>query len=117
MIWKQGKGTFAGLMGALLLFLLPSCTKDYPTDIPDWVEDRIRKCKQPFTDCRGLKVLEYSGLGQRWFYFREASGNDELFTEGASSVCSGNDLFVWEAQCTVVPLDSLHPVRTIWVED
>lgn len=116
MMRKCGKGRLIGGLLSLLL-VLPACKKDYPSDIPDWVEDRVRKCKQPFTDCHGLKVMEYAGLGQRWFYFRQANGNDELFTEGASSVCAGNDLFVWEAQCQTLPLDSLHPVRTIWVED
>jgi hypothetical protein len=98
------------------LSLLPGCTKDYPNDIPGWVEDRIERCKEPFRDCNGLSIQEYSGSGQRWFYFREEDGSDELYTGEATLMCTGTNMFVDEEQCTVVVLDSLHHVRTIWVE-
>ncbi|MFZ1686936.1 MAG: hypothetical protein WAU70_05930 [Flavobacteriales bacterium] len=103
--------------GLLFLLLVPlSCKKDYPNDIPGWVKDRIKRCKEPFHDCHGLSVKEFQGLGATWYYFREESGTDELYTEGASLACNGTDMFVYEEQCAAVVLDSLHQRRTIWVE-
>jgi len=107
------------LMKVLLLMAcigMCACTKDYPNDIPGWVKDRIKRCKEPFRDCHGLSVKEFQGLGATWYYFREENGTDELYTVGASLVCNGTDMFVYEDQCQAVVLDSLHQRRTIWVE-
>ena len=101
----------------LRLPLLLSCRKDYPSNIPGWVENRIHDCRKLFHDCNGLEIIEYQGLGKRWFYFVERdNGSDELFDEGGASICTGSGMFIYEEQCPVIVLDSLHPVRSVWKE-
>jgi hypothetical protein len=101
-----------------LLLAMSSCRKDYPSDIPGWVEDRIHDCRKVFHNCNSLDIIEYKGLGQRWFYFnqRENDGADELYDEGGSLICSGHNMFIYEEQCPVIVLDSLHMVRSVWSE-
>lgn len=107
----------SGLRLVLAIAFLAACRKDYPTDIPGWVADRIRDCRKPFHRCNGLEILEYAGLGQRWFYFVERdNGSDELYRESAELVCTGQGMFIHEEQCSAVVLDSLHLVRQVWQE-
>ncbi len=104
-------------LSLLLVLSLLSCNKDYPSDIPGWVEDRIHDCRKPFHDCNGLEILEYGGLGQRWFYFVERdNGSDELYDESAALICTGHGMFIHEEQCSALVLDSLHVVRSVWKE-
>lgn len=73
----------------LMLFMVTTCKKDYPNDIPKWVRDKIKGCKQKRLDNGGSDQLAGYTIKYCDFSIHEYTDMKYGFVYGIDLGCGG----------------------------
>jgi hypothetical protein len=104
----------ASLLCAIVLFL-PSCKKEYPNDIPQWLKNQIDICKKKKNDCKNLVVIEYECNGEIIYLLEKHDDIDNYIDYNGNTMCSAlNSNF--NDTCGFCPYANRIYKRTIWKE-
>ena len=106
----------ASLLCAIVLFL-PSCKKEYPNDIPQWLKNQIDICKKKKNDCKNLVVIEYSCKGELIYFLEETNTFPSLheYLNYDGNVLCSSPYNVFDT-CGFCPINSAIYSRKIWAE-
>ena len=113
----------------LTLLLFSTCKKDYPKDIPDWLEDRIKEEKKncrplskEICNCDGgncLEIKEYTtNINETVYEFRKSSLEGGYFLDyDGNSLCAYN--YLWTNcvdSCVYFTYCDIQLTREIWIQ-
>jgi hypothetical protein len=109
---KTAKDLFLLIFFALLV---NSCNKDYPKDIPKWLEKKIKYCDKRKNDCQMLIIDEYSYQGEIYYnlYVPEAPPRqNDFYDYNGNLICSES----YSQSCSYFSNSKLNIIRRIWQE-
>ena len=120
------KQTLKLLLGLSLILLINSCQKDYPKDIPDWLEDKIKEIKKEHKGeecwpgvCRRIDEYAKDGVTTFWYMPGVTPVGYQVFDYDGTYQCS-YDPDIWFAPDTICGnlgnIETYSFVRRIWEE-
>lgn len=107
----------------VILLVLASCKKDYPNDIPQWLENKIKECKKGSccTQLGPLGISEYVNTNDQSYIYKFWRGCphccDEYYDFNGNLICTNNIVWCPGDSCGTIPFNTIVFSRDIWREN
>jgi len=107
------------LLTLIVAMSVNSCKKDYPKDIPNWLEDKIKYCDKNKNDCHGLIIDEYSYQSNIYYELYvpiAAPRPNDYYDYNGNLICS-DPYMTGNVSCGSFTSGNLTFKRRIWQEN